>query len=43
MPIDEGKGGGEMSEKKVKEETLAFYKLFSFADKYDYLLMGVGT
>ena len=28
---------------KKKEQTLAFHKLFSFADKYDYLLMLTGS
>ncbi|KAL2898555.1 ABC transporter B family member 19 [Bienertia sinuspersici] len=28
---------------KKKEQTLPFYQLFSFADKYDYLLMSVGS
>jgi len=32
----------EKTEKK-KEETLPFYKLFSFADKYDYVLMTLGS
>ncbi|KAI3983521.1 hypothetical protein MKX01_038941, partial [Papaver californicum] len=30
-------------EKKLKEQTLPFYKLFSFADKFDCLLMSIGT
>lgn len=28
---------------KKKEQSLPFYQLFSFADKYDYLLMTAGT
>lgn len=28
---------------KKKEQSLAFYQLFSFADKYDCLLMTAGT
>lgn len=28
---------------KKKEQSLAFHKLFSFADKYDYLLMICGS
>lgn len=28
---------------KKKEQTLPFYKLFSFADKYDCFLMTIGT
>lgn len=32
----------EAAEKK-KEEPLPFYKLFSFADKFDYVLMILGT
>lgn len=28
---------------KKKEESLPFFKLFSFADKFDYLLMITGT
>ncbi|KAI3881396.1 hypothetical protein MKW92_034658 [Papaver armeniacum] len=30
-------------EKKLKEQTLPFYKLFSFADKFDCLIMSIGT
>lgn len=32
-----------MKKKKSKEQTVPFYKLFSFADRYDYLLMLGGS
>ena len=28
---------------KKKEQSLPFFKLFSFADKFDYMLMSLGT
>ncbi|KMS99218.1 hypothetical protein BVRB_2g046570 [Beta vulgaris subsp. vulgaris] len=31
------------AEKKKEEQTLPFYQLFSFADKYDYFLMSLGS
>ncbi|KAG9159775.1 hypothetical protein Leryth_007793 [Lithospermum erythrorhizon] len=31
------------TEKKKKEQSLPFYQLFSFADKYDYCLMALGS
>lgn len=37
----EGKPVAEAEKKK--EQTLPFYQLFTFADKYDYLLMSVGS
>ncbi|KAL9247718.1 hypothetical protein vseg_021120 [Gypsophila vaccaria] len=40
---NEGKTMAVEVEKKSKEQTLPFYQLFSFADKYDYMLMGFGT
>ncbi|KAL8172358.1 hypothetical protein V2J09_024162 [Rumex salicifolius] len=40
---DEGKAGMPAEAEKKKEQTVPFYKLFSFADKYDYLLMSVGS
>lgn len=39
---NEEKGSVGEAEKK-KEQTLPFYKLFSFADKYDYILMALGS
>ncbi|KAI3832123.1 hypothetical protein MKX03_001485 [Papaver bracteatum] len=33
----------ELNEKKKAEQSLPFYQLFSFADKYDLFLMSVGT
>lgn len=31
------------SDKKKTEQSLPFYQLFAFADKFDYLLMIIGT
>lgn len=31
------------SDKKKTEQSLPFYQLFAFADKYDYLLMTTGS
>ncbi|XP_057520627.1 ABC transporter B family member 19 [Amaranthus tricolor] len=39
---NEGKAMPESADKK-KEQTLPFYQLFSFADKYDYVLMSLGS
>ncbi|CAO2816270.1 unnamed protein product [Amaranthus hypochondriacus] len=39
---NEGKAMPESADKK-KEQTLPFYQLFTFADKYDYVLMGLGS
>lgn len=33
----------EPEKKKKKEQSLPFYQLFSFADKYDYILMIAGS
>jgi len=38
---NEGKAMPEAEKKK--DQTLPFYQLFSFADKYDYFLMGLGS
>ncbi|OAY72403.1 ABC transporter B family member 19 isoform X1 [Ananas comosus] len=38
----EGKGSGE-GEKKRQEQSLAFHELFSFADKWDWMLMAAGS
>lgn len=38
---NEGKTVAEAEKKK--EQTLPFYQLFSFADKYDYMLMSLGS
>ncbi|KAK9741149.1 hypothetical protein RND81_03G085300 [Saponaria officinalis] len=40
---NEGKTMPVEAEKKNKEQTLPFYQLFTFADKYDYILMGFGS
>nr|CAD1826415.1 unnamed protein product [Ananas comosus var. bracteatus] len=37
-----GEGSGE-GEKKRQEQSLAFYELFSFADKWDWMLMAAGS
>lgn len=38
---DQSKATG--NEEKKKEQSLPFYQLFSFADRYDYLLMTSGS
>lgn len=32
-----------MEEERKEEKSVSYYKLFSFADKYDYFLMTAGT
>lgn len=39
---EQGKAMPEVSDKK-KEQSLPFYELFSFADKYDWALMALGS
>ncbi|KAJ4812820.1 ABC transporter B family member 19 [Rhynchospora pubera] len=49
MAVDSGNGGGaaegsdKKDEKKRPEQSVAFYELFSFADKWDRLLMAAGS
>lgn len=40
--VAEGKVVGE-AEKKKQEQSLAYYELFSFADRFDALLMAAGS
>ncbi|EPS60666.1 hypothetical protein M569_14136, partial [Genlisea aurea] len=40
---ESGDGKALPESEKKKEQSLPFYRLFSFADKYDYALMTAGT
>lgn len=43
MAVTVNQNEADESKKDAKTETIAFYKLFSFADTFDVLLMVLGT